>query len=151
PASRLLGHVRFARALMAQPRIAPDRAGPALEWLYRQLIAPIRTPSLLAGVHDLLIVPQGVLTYLPFAALRNPETRRYLAEDYGLRTLPSAAVQVALGAAPAKAGGRLVPATVMAPLPTELPLSVAEARAVARSIQGSVSYIGRRADEPAVR
>jgi len=151
PASRLLGHVRFARALMAQPRMAPDRAGPVLEWLYRELIAPILMPGLLAGVHDLLIVPQGVLTYLPFAALRNPETRRYLAEDYGLRTLPSAAAQVALSATPARNGGRLASATVMAPLPTELPLSVAEARAVARSLPGSVTYIGRRADEPAVR
>jgi len=150
-ASRLLGHVRFARALTAQPEIPPDRPDQALEWLYRELVGRIQASNLLTGVRDLLIVPQGVLTYLPFAALKDPDTHRYLVQDYGLRTLPSAALQVALSADSTAPSRRVGAAAVMAPLPDELPRSVAEARAVARSLPDAVTYIGRQAGEPAVR
>ena len=58
-------------------------AGP----LYSQLIEPLR-PYI---QHDnLIIVPHGVLHYLPFAALWNNDTGRYLIEDYAISYAPSA-------------------------------------------------------------
>ncbi|MBV9496399.1 MAG: CHAT domain-containing protein [Acidobacteria bacterium] len=54
---------------------------------YTELIAPVR-----AKIHNsrLLIIPHGPLHYVPFAALRDPTTRRYLIEDYTLLHGPSA-------------------------------------------------------------
>lgn len=49
---------------------------------------------LLPYIHDkrLVIVPHGPLHYIPFAALRNPRTHRYLIEDYVLTYAPSLSV-----------------------------------------------------------
>lgn len=59
------------------------------EELYEKLIAPLR-----GDIHHrrLIVVPHGELNYLPFAALRNPRTHRYLLEDYTLTYAPSASV-----------------------------------------------------------
>jgi CHAT domain-containing protein len=57
------------------------------EELYQQLIHPLRR---WIRHRRLIIVPHGELHYLPFAALRNPETGRYLIEDYTLTYAPSA-------------------------------------------------------------
>jgi tetratricopeptide (TPR) repeat protein len=148
--SRLLGRVRFARGLLVQSNAAKVRADPVLGALYHDLVGEAREAGLLRGVRDLLIIPQGVLAYLPFAALRDPGTGRYLAEDYGLRLLPSAASQVAL-AVPRSASARAMPASVLAPLPGELPGTAAEARSVRRSLPHAVLYLGRHADEPTAR
>jgi CHAT domain-containing protein len=56
--------------------------------LYRRLIEPALVD--IQGKR-LLIVPHGVLHYLPFAALRSPG-RRWLVQDFALSTLPSASV-----------------------------------------------------------
>jgi len=65
----------------------PDATRPVAQELYQLLIAPfadsLDTPRL-------AIVPHGPLHYLPFAALLNPETGRFLVQDYSLITLPSA-------------------------------------------------------------
>lgn len=65
----------------------PDATRPVAQELYRLLLAPLasslRTPRL-------TIVPHGPLHYLPFAALLDPETDRYLVQNYSLVTLPSA-------------------------------------------------------------
>jgi CHAT domain-containing protein len=56
--------------------------------LYERLIAPARAE--IRGTR-LLIVPHGVLHYLPFASLRSPNGR-WLVQDFPLSTLPSASV-----------------------------------------------------------
>jgi len=55
--------------------------------LYRKLIAPLRR-----HLHHrrLILVPHGELHYLPFAAFRDPQTGRYLIEDFTLSYAPSA-------------------------------------------------------------
>src|SRR5262249_48674437 len=58
------------------------------EALYDRLLGPAREQ--IAG-DRLLIVPHGVLHYLPFAALRSP-AHRWLVEEFALATLPSASV-----------------------------------------------------------
>ncbi len=57
--------------------------------LYRELIAPLE-PHI--RHRNLILVPHGVLHSLPFAALWNVETRRFLVEDYTLIHAPSASV-----------------------------------------------------------
>jgi CHAT domain-containing protein len=55
--------------------------------LYTKLIEPVRP-----YIHTtrLLIVPHGVLHYVPFAALQNPKDDHYLIQDYPLTYAPSA-------------------------------------------------------------
>jgi CHAT domain-containing protein len=56
--------------------------------LYERLLEPARS-----GVHGdrLVIVPYGILHYLPFAALRSP-AGHWLVENFAVSTLPSASV-----------------------------------------------------------
>ncbi|MFL6244790.1 MAG: CHAT domain-containing protein [Thermoanaerobaculia bacterium] len=57
------------------------------EDVYGMLIAPLR-----AHIHNarLIVVPHGVLHYVPFAALRDAKTNRYLLEDYTISYVPTA-------------------------------------------------------------
>ncbi len=62
--------------------------------LFRVLISPVEQQGWLAGVQRIYLVPNGVLNYVPFAALSNTATEgsRLLGDDYVLAYLPSAAV-----------------------------------------------------------
>lgn len=57
---------------------------PALDALYDELIRPLR-PRLGGSGMPLVIVADGELAALPFAALRDKERRRYLVEDHAVR------------------------------------------------------------------
>lgn len=83
--AKLEGQVEALRHEIAARRVP----GELLEQLYRKLVAPL-LPSI--STDRLLLVPHGPLHSLPFAALRNPSTGRYLVEDYDLTLLPSASV-----------------------------------------------------------
>lgn len=61
---------------------------PLAQRLYQQLVAPII--PILAGRTKLIIVPQGVLHYVPFAALH--DGTQYLLDTHAFRLLPSASV-----------------------------------------------------------
>ena len=70
-------------------------------WLYQDLIQPAE--KWLAGKRELIIVPDGVLHYLPFEVLLTkgeltvePRELSYLARDYAVRYVPSASVLVEL-------------------------------------------------------
>ena len=67
--------------------IAESRRTEALSRLYDELIRPAR--SSLNGAHSLIVVPDGVLHSLPFAALINRTTGRHLVEDYAVGMTPS--------------------------------------------------------------
>jgi CHAT domain-containing protein len=56
--------------------------------LYRRLLEPLR-PEIRGD--RIVIVPHGVLHYLPFPALRSP-AGRWVVEDFAVSTLPSASV-----------------------------------------------------------
>src|SRR5215217_2988002 len=58
--------------------------------LYSILIKPVET--LLDKQKLLCIIPDGTLSYLPFAALVSPESGKYLFEDRALMTSPSPSV-----------------------------------------------------------
>jgi len=59
------------------------------EEIYDLLIAPLREKLRHAR---LILVPHGVLHYVPFAALMNPVTHRYLIEDFTITNVPSISV-----------------------------------------------------------
>ncbi|GBC82914.1 Regulatory protein AfsR [bacterium HR10] len=70
-------------------------------WLYQDLIQPVE--KWLAGKRELIIVPDGVLHYLPFEVLLTkgeltvePRELSYLVRDYAVRYVPSASVLVEL-------------------------------------------------------
>jgi len=144
----LEARVRVVREILAR-RAAPDAVDPALEALHELLLAGARNSPLLAGVHRLVVVPHGILAHLPFGALKDRKTRRYLIEDYTLLSLPSAGVLPALRGAvrTAESAGPIA----FAPLGDELPGTVAEVRAIRTAMPASRVITGAQASEDRVR
>ena len=116
--------------------------------LHRRLIAPIeahlRTPHL-------IIVPHGVLHYLPFAALHSGE--RYLIERFSLRHLPSATVLTYLARRPRPSPMQLIAFGNPDLGDPHLTLMFAEreALAVQRIVPGARVLLGKDATETAFR
>ncbi|MBI3825936.1 MAG: CHAT domain-containing protein [Candidatus Rokubacteria bacterium] len=84
----LVGMVRGLRAAIASQASLDDVQRRAAG-LHARLLGALRRE--LGGGRRLLIVPHGVLHYLPFAALRSPGGR-WLVDDFAIATLPSASV-----------------------------------------------------------
>jgi CHAT domain-containing protein/Tfp pilus assembly protein PilF len=149
PSEQLENRVRLARALIGAKR-RTDSASVVLEELHRLLIGPVHRLGMLDSARRLLVVPHGVLSYLPFAALRDPATGRRLVRDHSLQVLPSAAALPAM-----RAGRGTVPwsgkATVLAPFPGELPATETEASAVASALSGGRYLTGGGATELELR
>lgn len=128
-------------------------AGPIGQDLYRSLIAPL-VPYLHSS--RLVLVPHGALQQLPWAALQEPETGRYLAQAYTLSLVPAAGALVA-GSKPLEPRSdgpirALVlgdPETAIPGLPP-LPAARREAESVAR-ILGTKAEIGKQARESTLR
>ena len=150
PHGGLVSRVRLARELIAVRSDAAGRARVVLQSLGDLLIRPARHAGALTGVRDLVIVPHGALAYLPFAALIDSATGRYLVQDFGLLTLPSAASLAALRTRGSLPAGAALPA-VFAPDPVGLPGTAVEARVVGGALAGAIVHLGRAASEPAAR
>lgn len=173
----LIGRIRLVRDLMSRPGEERSSDGPMpgnldgdpsagttsgrdsgssltrmLERLHELLIAPALQDGLLAEKTRLIIVPHAELSYLPFSALTDPSTARYLAQDFALVHLPSSAglpVLRADGRKRASASqGRPV---AYAPFPERLPATVGEARAFEQALGRARVRIGRRATEARLR
>lgn len=145
----LASRVRIARDLIASPDNDGSIIGPVMEALHELLLGPALRSGLLADVHLLTIVPHTVLNYLPFVALVDPATDRYLIEDFQVRYLPSAAALPVLAArAEAEAGPR---ASLFAPKDDELPQTRAEIDRIDQALGRTRRYVGRRATEARVR
>ncbi len=80
--SDYLANLRSRRASESLKRQAAE--------LYQMLISPLAAK--LDRNRVLCVVPDGVLSQLPFAALVAPETDRYLVEDFPLLVAPSASI-----------------------------------------------------------
>jgi CHAT domain-containing protein len=74
--------------LLREAIMARQDAGAAARALYQRLLAPVAE---LTRGRDLVVVPAGILHYLPFAALHDGQDS--LLAAHGLRFLPSATVQ----------------------------------------------------------
>lgn len=150
-AALLASRVRLVRGLLASPKSDPALAYPVLASLHQSLITPAEDAGWLEGAERILVATQGMLTYLPFAALRHPQSGRFLAESYPVVHVPSGAALAALRRRTRQTDGRgPEKGMAFAPLPDALAASGAEVEAVARAAAAR-SMIGRRATEGALR
>ncbi len=79
---------KYVDRLRRDPRHgAPGERGEAVDMLSEALIAPAL--PCFDGVRRLCILPDGEMHYLPFQALRNPASGRFLIEDFAVYTVPS--------------------------------------------------------------
>src|SRR5205085_11875394 len=85
----LIARVRVALGLMTTPALSAS-AVTVMRTLHEDLFSRDVRSALPEGTRRLMIVPQSILSYVPFAALRDPATGRYLVEDFDLVRLPSA-------------------------------------------------------------
>jgi CHAT domain-containing protein len=105
-----------------------DWLGPA-ESLWELLIRPVEESGLLDDATLLYLVPQGVLHYLPFAALVQPADpeRKFFVQQYLFAYLPSAST---LRFSREKANGNRKSLLAMAPANTGLRFAREEVRAI---------------------
>ena len=150
----LATRVRVALGLLATPSASVSATGGVMRELNGALFSPEIRSALPAGTRRLILVPHSILSYLPFAALRDPATGRYLVEDFDVLRLPSASALPTLRKRKGEAGMPGVEfrsADLLAPFPRQLPGTLREVRAAALSIRGSRTYVGERADETTLR
>ncbi len=118
----LSSRTELLRGLIMQR--SPQWVQPA-KGIFRLLFAPLAADSQLGRNRQLLIIPDGVLNYVPFAAL--PDSRnKFLGDVYNIAYLPSAAALVT--ESPGNGIGRKLLA--MAPSEPSLPNTAAEARSI---------------------
>ncbi len=151
--STLAARVRLARDLAQLPARA-SHAMPVLRALYAQLLAPVVASGALRGVRRLVVVPHAVLTYLPFAALVDPNSGRYVVEDFVLSHAPTAASFVAMRRERGdEVGGSGEPPHVaaFAPFPAELRATRDEVMGISNLALTGAATVGEAATEHAVR
>jgi len=104
-ADQLETRVNFFRQVLER-RDGSERPGSLL--LYDALMKPV-VNSLLPGIENLVLIPDGPLHQLPFDALPMSASGPYLAERFGVTLAPSAAIWLSLRTRPlAHAGLALV-------------------------------------------
>jgi CHAT domain-containing protein len=150
----LARRVRVARDLLASPTTDTAGAVEVLTGLHDVLVEPALLADQLSGVRSLIVVPHGVLSYLAFAALENPVSGRYLAEDYDIQVLPAAAALPLLRGRYAFESGSVfenIGGVAFAPLSHSLPATRTEARAYRQAVRRGRAVIGNDATESRVR
>ena len=143
--------VRLLRDLWGSPSAQWKWGLDAARALHRALIAPVRDAGVLAGMRRLTIVPYGILGQVPFAALVDERSGRYLMQDYAVTTLPSAAALPALREQRHANPQLVTPAVGMAPFPDELPATKQEVAAFQASMPGATVRVGSSATERELR
>ena len=88
----LRSKIELFRDLVANP--AKDEWRAPAKSLYSLLIEPLEREGLLKGIRSLMIVPHGVLTYLPFSALPTGD-RTFLIQRYEISEIPAASLLAA--------------------------------------------------------
>lgn len=152
-AEDLLTRVRLALGLFATPTSSSATDGVMRE-LHSVLFSPGIRSAIPKGTRRLIVVPHSILSYLPFAALRDAATNRYLVEDFDVLRLPSASALPTLRNRKREIGTPDVAfrgADLLAPFPAQLPGTQREVQAAARSIRRAQTHAGPRADEPTLR
>jgi CHAT domain-containing protein len=153
PSTTLASRVRLARELLQQP--VPDTvAGSVLRALHGLLLEPVEAAGALRGIRRLVVIPHGVLTYLPFAALVDFRSGRYVVEQYSVLHASTAAAFVAMREEATKDAGRpggVVAGVVFAPFPNELPATREESRSFLRAVRASSANLGSAATESRLR
>lgn len=141
-ARELVLRIRRMRELLGAAA-GDSSAARALTELHGMLIAPMASAGALGGVRRLVLVPPGTLSALPFAALRDGRTGRFLVQDLTLLQVPAAAAIPMLRERPAHGTG---PVEVFVPLDGALPGSRREGRAILRLLPSARLHSGPRAN-----
>jgi len=111
--------------------------------LSQLLLEPLQKAGYLAGIHQLFIVPDGVLNYVPFSALPTGYDR-FLSDEFTVGYLPSAVALTKKGAAGASRKTLLA----MAPADAQLRSTATEVRDIGRLFPGTSRVIvGKSATE----
>ena len=131
------------RSMSPERPDCPESATP--EEVYELLFAPLRAKIRVAR---LIVVPHGDLHYIPFAALRDPRTKRYLLEDYTLSYSPSASALKYLAEKESPVEGRalVIGNPMLGQAQAALPGAQREATAIAR-LFGTEPKVGAAATE----
>ncbi|MEO8193783.1 MAG: CHAT domain-containing protein [Gemmatimonadales bacterium] len=143
----LAARVRAARSILggqAQSAVVAAMMGE----LHDMLIPQSVIGTALSGANHFFVVPHGALGALPFAALWNRRTGRFLVQDRTLSYLPSVAALMV----PVRDDNRSMSRfEVFAPLPDSLPGAAREGRAVAGLVGRSDLRLGSGSTETAMR
>jgi len=151
-ADELATRVRLARDLMASRAADDARTRRVLGALHTIVLRPVVAAGALRDVRRVIVVSHAVMTYLPLAALVDTATGRYVAQDYAVAHVPSAAALPVLRAAASRDSRTArVSAEVFAPFPDALPATAAEARSFRASVPGAVAHVGTSATEGRLR
>ena len=135
----LLQDVRDFRAAITQ---RTPQALVLAQKLHRRLVAPLEQTL---GNRAVLLVPHGVLHYLPFAALH--DGHRFLLDKHPLRLSTSASALKFLRHTPVVAGA---PVLILGNPTGDLPSAEQEARRLKRLMPGSTLLIGPAATRAAL-
>ena len=114
-----------------------------LQELYTELVAPLRGRF---SAKHLVIVPHGVLHYLPFHALFDGQ--RYLVDSFTLSYAPSAGIFALCQRKPSEAAG---PPLVIGVPDSRAPFIQNEAESVARALPDAELILGAEQGEEALR
>ena len=126
--AKTIDFVRGTLRPRGNPRVDSLWRAPLRE-LHARLVAPLEESGVLMGKTRLTIVPHAELHYLPFGALIDRLTGRFLIERYEIVVTPSASVWLALAARGARQSAGVL---TLAPRPAALPASRNEVNAIAR-------------------
>ena len=139
--------IRVVRELMTRPSEL-DVARKGLGDLHQVLFGSWDVAGEMQGVDHLVIVPHGALTALPFAALWNRASGKFIVEDYAVATLPSLAAAMS---ARYEARANLKGMVVLAPLAGKLAGTRMEASAIEGDIPTAQIKLGPASSELAAR
>jgi CHAT domain-containing protein/tetratricopeptide (TPR) repeat protein len=147
----LASRIRLLRELWGSRDGVAEHGLPAAQGLHDLLIAPLARAGLMDGAERLIIVPHGVLEQLPFAALHDRSTGRFLVEDHVIAYAPSAGAIPALREARGAASLDVAAVQSFAPFPVQLPGTRAEADMVRGAGRDGRVHLGPRATEAQLR
>ncbi|MFC1639665.1 CHAT domain-containing protein [Gemmatimonadota bacterium] len=150
----LARRVRIVRDLVGFPDTDRELARAALTGLHEVLLSPALQSEYLSGISRIVVVPHGVLNYLPFAALVDPTSGRFLVEDFNIQVLPSAAALPVLRdryATASRVEAEMMGGIALAPFPETLPSTRTEVRAFTETMRRGSALTGNRATESRLR
>lgn len=150
PRDELAVQLRVAREMVARPDSDPRGADAVLRRLHDLLVGPVQEQGALLDVRRLLVVPYGELEYVPFAALKDRKSGRYVAEDFVVVHVPSAATTAFLRES-ATSRGTVGGAIGFAPFPDQLPASGPEVEGLRGALGGARKVEGGAATERRLR
>ena len=154
PVSRVINLLRMLHFQISKFKLGPDYARTFeksmlgvvqahLRQLYEEVFAPVRA---LVSARHLVIVPHGVLHYLPFHALL--DDTGYLIDSFTISYAPSASIFTHCQEKAAHTSG---PSLVLGIPDARAPLILEEVRAVAEIVPDAELFVGVQANEQVLR